>query len=240
MAKKNSKKSLKESVETKKVLTVENEKNDNVTEVEPVVEVKETEEVVALKKQLEEMKKAMEELMKMKAEVPSQKVFVKQEDDEVIIGCRVLQGVGWGAPEDPAGEIRLQFNEEQTVTVSDMKRFFRKHSIRKLFEDGLCYFAEPENYALFNIRKYVDLSDETLTNILTQKDVNDIVRDLDEITVGKKNSSIVNCIVFRICDMIRKDVLKWDYYTRKAIENYFNMEFDRGINTLKALDEYKR
>lgn len=227
--KKNNVKSKEEEIELKE----EKQKMDETQAPE------ENEEVIALKKQVEEMKKAMEELMKVKAEVPSQKVFVKQEDDEVVIGCRVLQGIGWGAPEDPAGEIRLRFNEEQVVTVSDMKRFFRQHSIRKLFEDGLCYFAEPENYALFNIRKHIDLSDDNLIEILTQEDINDIIRDLDEITTHKKNSSIVNCIVFRICDMIRKNTLDWDYYKRKAIEDYFNMEFDRGINTLKALEQYR-
>lgn len=207
--------------------------------VEETQKTEESQEVIALRKQVEEMKKAMEELMKIKANEPSQKVFVKQEDDEVVIGCRVLQGIGWGAPEDPAGEIRLRFNEEQVVTVSDMKRFFRKHSIRKLFENGLCYFTEPENYALFNIRKYIDLSDENLIRVLTQEDTNDVIRELDEITTHKKNSSIVNCVVFRICDMIRKNTLDWDYYKRKAIEDYFSMEFDRGINTLKALEQYR-
>ena len=207
--------------------------------VEETQKTEESQEVIALRKQVEEMKKAMEELMKIKANEPSQKVFVKQEDDEVVIGCRVLQGIGWGAPEDPAGEIRLRFNEEQVVTVSDMKRFIRKHSIRKLFENGLCYFTEPENYALFNIRKYIDLSDENLIRVLTQEDTNDVIRELDEITTHKKNSSIVNCVVFRICDMIRKNTLDWDYYKRKAIEDYFSMEFDRGINTLKALEQYR-
>ena len=206
-------------------------KKSNVKKEEIVEEVKETknqesEEMIALRKQIEEMKKAMELLMKNKANTPSERVYVKQAKDEVVIGCRVLQGIGWGRPEDPAGEIRLDFNEEQSVTVSDMKRFFRQNSIRRLFEDGLCYFAEPENYTLFNIRKHIDLSNENLINILTQDDINDIIRNLD--------------IVFRICDMIRTNVLTWDYYSRKAIEGYFDMEFDRGISTLTALDKIKR
>ena len=222
--------------------TVENTEEivDKVKDIkETQKEEKDTEEVDALKKEIEELRKAMKELVSSQAETASTKLIVKQEDDEVVIGCRVLQGIGWGDPSEPAGEIRLRFNEEQTVTVSDMKRFFRKHSIRKLFENGLCYFTEPENYALFNIRKYVDLSNENLTKILTQKDVNDIIRDLDNLTENKKNSSIINCIVFRICDMIRNNVLTWDYYTRKAIEDYFSMDFDRGINTLKAMENYR-
>ena len=205
---------------------------------EKPIEEKENEEVTALKQQIEEMKKAMESLMSNKATEPS-KVYVKEADNEVIIGCRMLQGVGWGDPNKDEGEIRLRFNEEQTVTVSDMKKFFRQASIRKLFEDGICYFANEEDYVLFNIRKYKDLSNGNLINILEKENINDVIRELDKITESKKNSSIVNCIVFRICDMIKNNELKWDYYTRKAIEDYFGVEFDRGILTLKALQDFK-
>lgn len=205
---------------------------------EEPIEEKENEEVTTLKQQIEEMKKAMESLMSNKATEPS-KVYVKEADNEVVIGCRILQGVGWGDPNKDEGEIILGFNEEQTVTVSDMRKFFRKPSIRKLFEDGICYFANEEDYVLFNIRKYKDLSNDNLINILEKENTNDVIRELDKITESKKNSSIVNCIVFRICDMIRNNELKWDYYTRKAIEDYFGVEFDRGILTLKALQDFK-
>ena len=176
--------------------------------------------------------------MNNKATEPS-KIYVKEADNEVIIGCRILQGVGWGDPAKDEGEIRLRFNEEQTVTVSDMKKFFRQASIRKLFEDGICYFVNEEDYALFNIRKHIDLSGENLLEILSG-DVNSIIRELDKMTESKKNGSIVNCMVFRICDRIRKNELKWDYYTRKAIEDYFGVEFDRGIMTLNALQDFKQ
>lgn len=208
---------------------------DEVKEVKVEEKSKESEEVKALKQQLEEMKKAME-LLAAQSTQPQQQVIVKKEEDEVVIGCRMLQGVGWGDPGDPSGEIRLEFNEEQSVTVSDMKRFFRQASIRRLFVDGICYFAEPENYKLFNIREYTDLSNDMLVSILTEEDINNIVRKLDKITEAKKNSRIVNCLIYRICDMIRNNELQWDYYTRKAVEDYFGMEFDRGISTLRAID----
>ena len=224
-----------ETKTTKKV-----EKDNKVEEVKKVEKVQEeNSEVATLKKQLEEMKKAMKELMDSKAAVPSQGVVIRQQEDEVVIGCRVMQGVGWGDPAQPGGEIRLRFNEEQTVTVSDMKIFFRKHSVRKLFEDGLCYFTNPEDYVIFNIRKTIDLSNENLINILNNKDINEIIRKLDDITENKKKSNIINCIVFRICDMIRKSELNWDYYARTAVESYFGMEFERGIRTLDAIDRIR-
>lgn len=222
-----------------KTTTKKVEKKEKVTEE---IKNKENEEVLALKQQLEEMKKAMQELMKNNTQPSApitQTLIVRDEKDEVTIGCRVLQGVGWSDPTGNAGEIRLSFNEEQTITVADMKTFFRQSNVKRLFEDGLCYFTESGNYTLFNVRKYIDLSDENLIKILTQQNTNDVIRGLNELTDNKKNSSVVNCIVFRICDMIRKNVLTWDYYTRKAIEEYFKMEFDRGIMILKALDTYK-
>lgn len=226
---------------TKKTTTKSNTKKvEEVKDIkETLVKNQESEEVSLLKQQLEEMKKAMEALMKERVEIPSNKLVVTNEEPETIIGCRVLQGIGWQDSTNTIGEIRLKFNEEISIPVNDMKRFLRQHSIRKLFENGLCYFADKEDYKLFNIRQYVDLSDEHLEEVLSQSDINDIIRDLDEITDNQRNSSIVNCIIFRICDMIRKQTLSWDYYTRKGIEGYFNMEFDRGIVTLDAFDNIR-
>lgn len=222
--------------------TKNNKKPTKVEKVEDekskMVEEKESEEVSALKAQLEEMKNAMVELMKNQNN-NVQLVYDRGQEGDVVIGCRVLQGIGWGDPSSANGEIRLRYGEEQSVPISDMKRFFRSHSIRKLFEDGLCYFAEPADYAIFNIRNYIDLSDEGLEKIFTQDNVNDIIKNLNKITTEKKDSGIVNCLIFRICDMIRHNKLNWDYYTRKAVENYFGTEFDRGIATLTAIDSIK-
>ena len=77
-----------------------------------------------------------------------------------------------------------------------------------------------------------------LKNILTNGDTNIIVGKIAALTDNKKNANIVNCITYRICDMIRKNLLSWDYYTRKGIERYLNVEFDKGIMTLTAMDNF--
>lgn len=204
-----------------------------------------------LKKQIEEMKASMMTMMQanqamqafiqnlQNTQAPAEKVYIKQEDAEVIIGCRVINGVGWGDRSDATGEIRLSYKEEQSVAVSDMKIFFRQSHIKRLFEDGLCYFANPEDYLIFKIKTYNDLSDEHLVEMLDKADHNEIIRDLNKLTDNKKNGNVVNCMIYRICDMIRNKTLDWGYYTRKAIEEYFNMDFDRGINTLNMLDRFK-
>lgn len=221
-----------------KATKVENKEENKELEKEVVVNPSESEEIIALKKQLEEMQKAMMAMMTNNM-VAQNSMANNSEEDEVVIGCRVLQGIGWGNPKDTAGEIRLRFNEEQVVTVADMKKFFRNYSVKKLFIDGICYFKDKEDYAKFGIKNFVDLSNENLLNILTNGDTNTIVGKIAEITENKKNSNIVNCIIYRICDMIRRNQLTWDYYTRKGVEQYLGIEFDRGIMTLTAIDNLR-
>lgn len=223
---------------TKNAKTTKKDENEEIKKVEEIKEtqVTENEEIIALKKQLEEMQKAM--MTMMANNMGTQKVVVQNEEEEVTIGCRILQGIGWGDPKDSAGEIRLRFNEEQVITVSDMKKFFRNFSVKKLFIDGICYFTKPEDYNIFGIKEHIDLSDEHLKNILTNGDTNIIVGKIAALTDNKKNANIVNCITYRICDMIRKNLLSWDYYTRKGIEQYLNVEFDKGIMTLTAMDNF--
>ena len=203
------------------------EKEDSLSEVE------------ILKAQIEEMKKAMAEMVS-KASVPSNSILVKETEDEVEIGCRMLQGIGLTS-EDGTVSVNIGFNDIQSLTSSEMKKLFRRAHIKKLFEDGICYFVNDTDYAIFNIRTYKDLSDESLISLLKMDNVNDIIRKLDVITESKRNSNVLNCVIYRICNMIRKGELKdWDYYIRKGIESYFDIEFDRGISILNSLDEIRQ
>lgn len=229
------------SVKQEKILKEEiiAENNEEIKEVKEIKEDNTISEVELLKAQLEEMKKAMAEMMN-KASVPSQSVIIKEEEGEIYIGCRMLQGIGLSSS-DNSIQIRLRFNEEQPITIREMKLLLRKASIRKIFEDGLCYFKEKENYDLFGIKKYKDLSDEMIVSLLKLNNVNEITRELNDITENKRNSAVLNCIIYRMCDMIRKGTLKsLDYYIRTGLEDYFKVEFNRGINTLNSLDALKQ
>lgn len=218
----------------------EKEVTKKVEEIKKVEEVKsevnnEPSEVELLKAQIEEMKKAMAEMTK-KASEPSKSIIVKEAEDEVEIGCRMLQGIGLTS-DDGTVYISLSFDDVQSLTINEMKKLFRRAYIKRLFEDGICYFVDEESYKLFNIRKHKDLSEEALVSLLTSGSVNDIIKELDVITENKRNSNVLNCVIYRICNMIRKGQLKdWDYYIRKGIESYFGTEFDRGISILNSLD----
>ena len=218
----------------------EKEVTKKVEEIKKVEEVKsevnnEPSEVELLKAQIEELKKAMAEMTK-KASEPSKSIIVKEAEDEVEIGCRMLQGIGLTS-DDGTVYISLSFDDVQSLTINEMKKLFRRAYIKRLFEDGICYFVDEESYELFNIRKHKDLSEEALVSLLTSGSVNDIIKELDVITENKRNSNVLNCVIYRICNMIRKGQLKdWDYYIRKGIESYFGTEFDRGISILNSLD----
>lgn len=220
---KSEKEVIKKVEEVKKVEESKSEVNNEPSEVE------------LLKAQIEEMKKAMAEMTK-KASEPSKSIIVKEAEDEVEIGCRMLQGIGLTS-DDGTVYISLSFDDVQSLTINEMKKLFRRAYIKRLFEDGICYFVDEESYQLFNIRKHKDLSEETLVSLLTSGSVNDIIKELDVITENKRNSNVLNCVIYRICNMIRKGQLKdWDYYIRKGIESYFGTEFDRGISILNSLD----
>lgn len=227
-------KNTKNVKETNKKVEPEKIEEVKVQETEDGQKNEAPSEVELLRAQIEEMKKAMAE-MATKASVPSQSILVKEAEDEVEIGCRMLQGIGL-VSDDGTVSIDLKFNDVQSATISEIKKLFRKSHIKKLFEDGICYFVDEADYEIFSIRNYKDLSDENLISLLTLNNVNDIIKKLDIITEYKRNSNVLNCIIYRICNMIIKGQLKdWDYYVRKGIESYFDIEFDRGISILNSI-----
>lgn len=230
-------KKTEKEVKTEKIEKIEKVNEDVNKNIEPIE--KTPSEVEILRAQLEEMKKAMAEMMN-KASVPSQSVVLKEAEDEVEVGCRMLQGIGLNS-EDGTVSVDISFNDTQSLTISEIKKLFRRAHIKKLFEDGVCYFEDEANYQVFNIRSHKDLSNEALISLLTLNNVNDIIRELDILTENKRNSNVLNCVIYRICNMIRKGQLKdWDYYIRKGIESYFGTEFDRGISVLNSLDALRQ
>lgn len=214
-----------------------NEKNDKEVEIEMKEENKELD---LLKEQMEEMKKLMlqlsqeNSLLKNAALQAKTNIVLNKEEDEVTIGCRLIQGIGFGSSQDSAGEINLKYGEEKTVTVFDMKKFFRSGNVKKLFIDGICYFVNLEDYEKFGIKNYLDLSEERLKELFS-KEINDIVGELNKITEDQRNINVVNCLIFRLCEMVKDRKINLDYYVRKGIEDYFGYTLDKGIILLNGM-----
>ena len=224
---KSNKNNVKE-VEKKQQVEVKQEE-----EINKNVQNEKDQEIENLKQQVEVMQKMLNQFLVMQNVTTTQ----NSKSEDVVVGCRLLQGVGFS--DITIGDISFKFNETQTLSSSDMKIYLRKPNVKKLFEDGLCYFEDEKNYDIFNIRNHVDLSDEKLSQILSGEDINSIIRKLNGITNELRNSNIVNCIIFRICDMIINQKLNLSYYVQKNLEDYFNYEFSRGITVLNMLKNLK-
>lgn len=230
-------------------------KSTNKSQLEGKVNEKSTEKVVvkgetsevelmkaqmeAYKQQMEEMKKAMEEMMKNAAQPKSNSVIIKENEQEVEIGTAMVQGIGFTS-RDGSVAISIPYGAPQSLPLSEMKKLLRQPEIRKTFEDGICYFTNSEDYALLGIYNHQDLSETALEELLAEEDVRVIIRKFNELTQNQKNSSVTNCIIYRICNMLKDKKLNgMDYVTRKTLEDYFGLPFERGIKTLVELQQLK-
>ena len=214
--------------------------NVKINKEDKIEKKEKNEELDLLKQQMEEMKKMMLELsqenslLKTAALQSKTNITLNNEEDEVVVGCRLIQGVGWGNVQDSAGVINLKYGEEKAITVSDMKKFFRNGNVKKLFVDGICYFANPEDYEKFGIKDYLDLSEENLKELFS-KEINEIIGDLKKMTEDQRNINVVNCLIFRLCELVKDRKINLDYYVRKGIEDYFGYTLDRGIMLLNGM-----
>lgn len=226
-------KSTKSKVEDKEIKEVE---NTSKTEQKSEVEIMKAQ-MEAYKQQMEEMKKVMEEMMKNPVQTTSNSVAINE--PEVEIGTAMVQGIGFTS-RDGSVTVSIPYGMPQLITINEMKKIIRQPEIRKTFEDGICYFTNESNYTLFGIYKYQDLSEKALEEILSEEDVRVIIRKFNELTQNMKNSSVTNCIIYRICNMIKdKKLNSMDYVTRKTLEDYFGLPFERGVKTLIELKQLK-
>lgn len=210
-----------------------------IKKVEKTLVNEPNEEVEMLKAQIEEMKKAMEEMMKKSAQPMSSNVIIKENEQEVEMETAMVQGIGFTS-RDGSVAISIPYGAPQSLPLSEIKKLLRQPEIRKTFEDGICYFTNPEDYALLGIYNHQDLSEGALGKILSEKDVRVIIRKFNELTQSMKNASVTNCIIYRICNMIKDRKLNdMDYVTRKTLEDYFGLPFERGIKTLVELNQLK-
>lgn len=67
--------------------------------------------------------------MMSKASAPSQSVVLKEAEDEVEVGCRMLQGIGLNS-EDGTVSVDISFNDTQSLTISEVKKLFRRAHIK--------------------------------------------------------------------------------------------------------------
>ena len=224
-------KSTSSKAEDKKINEI---KEETVSNVNPEVEEMKAQ-VEAYKQQMEEMKNMMAEMMKNMAQPVTRNAIVQEQ--EVEIGTAMVQGIGFTSL-DGTITISIPYNSIQSLPLSEIKKLLRQPEIKRAFEDGLCYFVNPDDYILLGVYNHKDLSEKALEELLSEDDVRVIIRKFNELTQNLKNASVTNCIIYRICDMIKdKKLNNMDYVTRKTLEDYFGLPFERGIKTLIELKQ---
>lgn len=156
----------------------------------------------------------------------------KREKEYVRVGCRTFSGATL-CTKDESIQYLFEAGDVKDILAEDMKLIFRDSGLRNnkaLFEKGLFYFLDEEDYNTYGIRPRVDLSVENIKRIVTQHDVDKMIREVKEMTKDKADLSIVHSLKFTIAQMwIDKEnqpLKNWSYENRVALENYFGNKFD--------------
>ena len=176
-----------ENDETKEVKTP---KRGNAKKKEPKVVQKakdaKDEELELMKKQLAEVNEmlkqqsALVEMFKQQAQQANQlqqvAIETKADDDlgeTIMVGCNAVYGVTLTSQK---GDVVLQFEygEEVECDRADLKEVFKKASNKKVFEQGLCYFDDDNEYKEFRIKRTFIYDEDEIMNLINGGDANQI------------------------------------------------------------------
>ena len=101
-----------------------------------------------------------------------------------------------------------------------------------MFKKGILYFVNEEDYTRFSVKPEIDLSDENLIKILSEKSYTDIVTYFQTITKDKKDLMEVFALIYQVARLIDEKKVDLDYEIRSNLEKYFDVEFSALIYNL--------
>lgn len=193
---------------------------------------------ISIEDQLAEMTKKYEDVLKMiamtQASNSNQKETVEEED--VSLGCNMVYGILLSSP-DGSVSLKLKYKDIIDVDYYEFKQLFKKAFLKDALKSGLIYFENEEDYNRFKIKKTKDITDEAIINIIKDNSLNDIISKFNELTQNKKNHNIVHSILYRICYMLKRNIIPaMSYEIRVGIEDYFGMKLEKGMNILNSLN----
>lgn len=190
------------------------------------------------------MQEQFEKLMKQQFNnVPTNN---SNDDEDVLVGCRSIYG-NCLATSDGRYSYSFLCDEEKYIAAEDLKMIFRDGGIntRKMFEDDIFYFVNPEDYAKFKIKKRIDLSRENIIRILNL----DTVQMIDEINTMTNNLldfSIVHNFQFEVVKLLNdksSPLANWKYENRAHLERYLRQKFDdlqAAVGALELIPKLKK
>lgn len=222
------------------------------TRVEPIIE-KNSEveiEMEKLREENAEKTKALEDLTRQFASMQellnkmvlekNSKAETKTEDDEVLVGCRFING-GSFATNDNRMVCSFDRDEEKYVSAEDLKIYLKEagRNYRSLFEIDGFYFVDPKNYERFKIRKKIDLSREKIKEIVFAPTQHEVINRFNALTNNKSNFNVMHLFEYEVCKMLidpTNPLMGWDYANRTALEDYIGIKFDELLARLSARD----
>lgn len=198
-------------------------------------------EIEKLKKEKEETDakfnelKAQMDLMLKQMMMNSQAPTPAFADEEVEIECFYINGATINNTE---GSISYNIGYKETVNIpmSELKECFKNkiNNYRELFRKGVFSFVDEKYYQVFKIKDVVDLSDETLVDILTKD--GEIPYVAMTKNMGHVDFIFSNAIIYRVADLRRRGLLRdWDYRKQQEFEAHFEIKIDACINQLDLL-----
>lgn len=186
------------------------------------------EENANLKAQLTEMvenyKEMQLQLQNMLIAQQAQKIPANN-DDDIVVGCRIFNGATLSSV---GGDIIIPvgYREETEVKAVELREIFKSpFGYKHMFRKGTLYFVDEANYKRFGITKEIDLSDDSLIELLENNNENMIIEKIKQMTTDKHDLMEVFAIIYQIAYLIDHKKINLDYEVRHNLEKYLNVDF---------------
>lgn len=163
-------------------------------------------------------------------------VSTSQVAEEVEIGCRLFSG---GVICNKTEDIMYSFgySEIKEIPLVELKECFRNqiNNYKDLFAKGCFYFLDESYYKEFKIREFLDLSEETIVDMLINKGV--AVPYQSEMMVnGHRENIVYLTVLYVVADLYREGKLQsWDFNKKKSFETYYNKRIDDVASVVSVL-----
>lgn len=219
---------------------------DKKTTKKPTVDYKKI--IEEQNKQIEQMQQQMQQMAAMFSMFQNAGAQVGQQKgkENVLVGCRAFSGAVLST-KDESVQYNFEVGEEKEIPYDDLKLILKENGVRnnkRLFEKGLFYFVDEEDYRSFGIKPRVDLSVENIKRIVTEPDIDKMIREVKEITKDKVDWAVTHSLKFTIAQMwVDKEnqpLKNWSYENRVALENYFGNKFDDLIAGIGLINFVKQ
>lgn len=214
----------------KKEITDTIEVKESNIDVEKILKEKEDSD-----NKLKELQIQMELLMKQMSMMNQSQPHISNQDDiDIIVGCRALNGATLISKN---GEIEydLKYKEEREIPFRELKECFKNNvnNYRDLFKKGVFYFVDKNMYDEFSIKDILDLSEENLIEILLR---NEIPFEDKLYVRGQKDMALYMTVLYIVADLYCQGKLtQWNYGGRIAFENHYKTKLDDMIRQIQSL-----